>query len=366
MKILLIDDHEIFRNGLEVTLWRLENVEIFHADSPHNALRSMKKIDVDLIIVDYEMPGSNGLDFLVKNKERSPEIPIILASAYNEKKMIKEALSHGASGFLPKSSSPKEILKAVKIVLDGGFYLPSALLKDISINENEENSTSLKIELANLARFAQRMVSEKNWTSSNFIRDHSQTSTQVLSIALKEIEKRQNKLTYYAFHDSLTGLPNHRLFMDRLNQSFYSYERNGVGFALISLDLDDFKIINDSYGHDVGDILLIDIAKRLSRVLRKVDTVARIGGDEFMILLSEEKGLDKIEKFVKRLQNELSKPLTLSACTIEPSASIGISLVEKQDTYESLKKKSDIALYHSKNLGKKGYSIYNNSLCENG
>lgn len=173
---------------------------------------------------------------------------------------------------------------------------------------------------------------------------------------LNENEKR---LHHLAHHDPLTNLPNRLLFEDRLKQAFSKARRSRRQVALLFLDLDNFKIVNDNLGHDYGDLLLIDVAKRLRKSVRESDTVARLGGDEFLVLLEEIESIQTIETMAKRICEALDHELTKDHFQQNISASIGISIYpEDASTPQELIKNADLAMYRAKNVGKAGYQFY--------
>lgn len=173
--------------------------------------------------------------------------------------------------------------------------------------------------------------------------------TQALEIANKELETLIVEVTQLATHDALTGLPNRLLFADRAVQTLAVAIREGTHPAVLMLDLDRFKEINDTLGHLHGDLVLIEVAQRLSRVLRPGDTVARFGGDEFALLLSDG-GLEAGVEVAKRIAEVLQAPLALGDSTVGVEASIGIAAVTngEQLTMEELLRQADIAMYTAK------------------
>ena len=182
-----------------------------------------------------------------------------------------------------------------------------------------------------------------------------------------DITSRKNaeeQLVHDAFHDQLTGLPNRALFLDRLDRTIeYSRRYDGSHFAILFLDLDRFKVINDSLGHAVGDELLIEISALLKNCLRSSDTVARFGGDEFVVLLHDILDLEDAVRVTRHIQEELSKPFKLGNNRVFTSASIGIVL--SSDSYisrEDLVRDADIAMYQAKMLGKSNYVIFNTEM----
>jgi len=176
---------------------------------------------------------------------------------------------------------------------------------------------------------------------------------------ITERVKAQAKIKQLAYHDPLTGLPNRRLFLDRLSQEISVARRRQHLSALLFLDLDNFKTLNDSYGHSAGDMLLEQVARRMAELLREEDTVARQGGDEFVLLLKE---LDKDPQIASELahvvankiQEVLSLPFIIEGQEIFISASIGISLFpEENDSSDVILKRADIAMYRAKETGSK-------------
>lgn len=180
----------------------------------------------------------------------------------------------------------------------------------------------------------------------------------------KEIAERQrveNQLLHIALHDQLTGLPNRTLFIDRLKQAFEQAQRqDNYLFAVLFLDLDRFKVINDSLGHLQGDQLLREIAERLKACLRVTDTAARLGGDEFTILLEKLKDTNDALCISNRIQQVLSLPFNLDGQEVFTSASIGIAFSEiSYDKPEDLLRDADTAMYHAKSQGKARCTIFN-------
>ncbi len=173
------------------------------------------------------------------------------------------------------------------------------------------------------------------------------------------LNENERRLHHLAHHDALTNLPNRLLFEDRLKQALSKARRSRRQVALLFLDLDHLKAINDNLGHDYGDLLLIDIAKRLSQCVRESDTVARMGGDEFLILLEEIESLEMIEATAQRICSALTHELSKGDFTQTISASIGISIYpEDATTAPGMMKNADRAMYRVKESGKGNYQFY--------
>ncbi len=206
------------------------------------------------------------------------------------------------------------------------------------------------------------------WVDVNMvpIRNEQGQVTHFVSV-MREVTERKSaeeQLRRNAFHDSLTGLPNRLLFMERLSQTVErAHEDKSYRFALLFLDLDRFKVINDSLGHMIGDQLLIAIARRLETCLNQHDTVARLGGDEFTILLENIQQDSDATKIAERVQQALSTPFNLSGHEVFTSASIGITLSSTEfDRPEDLLRGADIAMYRAKAQGKACHEVFDTDM----
>src|SRR3954452_3614339 len=184
---------------------------------------------------------------------------------------------------------------------------------------------------------------------------------EMLEGTVIDITQRRNaesQIVYQALHDSLTGLPNRTLFYDRLTQALVQGKRHGDSLAVLFLDLDQFKVVNDTLGHAAGDRLLIAVAGRLQRAVRTSDTVARVGGDELAFLLP---GIGRAEDAARTAQKILaavSRPLEIDGHPLYVTASIGISLFPADgEEAEALLSSADIAMYRAKDLGRNGYQL---------
>lgn len=186
----------------------------------------------------------------------------------------------------------------------------------------------------------------------------TQDITEIVTIK-QEYQKQAQLLEYQAYHDALTGLPNRVLFEDRLTQSIAFAKRHEQKFALLFLDLDQFKKINDSLGHHVGDKVLIEVANRFRDILRAEDTIARLGGDEFTIILRNIQDERAVAKVAQKLINSLKEPLFVAQHTLHISTSVGISLFPNDSSSEEdLLKYADAAMYKAKDEERNNFQFY--------
>ncbi len=164
-----------------------------------------------------------------------------------------------------------------------------------------------------------------------------------------ERKRTEERLTYLAQYDQLTGLVNRALFRDRLEQAIARSKRTGQGFGLVLLDLDRFKQVNDTLGHDAGDQVLKAVAERLKACVREVDTVARMGGDEFTMILEGTSTEPSAEIVARRIIQSVSKPMTIGGQSVSVGTSIGITFYPQDDqTADVLLKHADTAMYEAK------------------
>jgi diguanylate cyclase (GGDEF)-like protein/PAS domain S-box-containing protein len=173
------------------------------------------------------------------------------------------------------------------------------------------------------------------------------------------LRRKDEHLKHLAFHDALTDLPNRTLLMDRVNQKLIDSDRKPCNLALMFLDLDGFKAVNDRFGHNVGDELLKEVAKRLLVLVRESDTVARVGGDEFMFILNNPQGKAEIEYVANRIINSINEPIDVYGESLHIGASIGIAMFPTDgDNAVDLINNADIAMYGAKHLGKNNINFF--------
>lgn len=198
--------------------------------------------------------------------------------------------------------------------------------------------------------------------SINIIRNHKNEIINYLAFFsdITTLKEHENSLEYLAHYDALTGLPNRILLGDRIKKAIEQVERKKSTLAVIYLDIDGFKDINDAYGHDCGDTLLIMLSKNMKELLRENDTLARIGGDEFIIVLSDLVSHQKSIPFLERLLESVNETKEINDKRVNISASLGVSFYDSGDALEpdQLLRQADQAMYKAKVAGKNQYHIF--------
>jgi len=310
--ILIVDDISANRFALRQLLKSM-NAELIEASSGEEAL--VKAIELDnlaLILLDVQMPIMDGYETaeLLREEEQTLHIPIIFVTAvHRDEQHILKGYSSGAIDYITKPIQP-DIL-AAKI--------------------------SLFMELWRLRFGLEREIITRN--------------------------KLEDKNKFLADHDMLTSLPNRRRLFLEIERAASRSDRDKNEFALLFIDLDGFKSVNDTLGHKVGDGVLIQIANRFSELVRKTDTVARFGGDEFVILLTDISDSQFLIGRITEVLEVARKPIIIENEEIVLSVSVGVCIYPNQiDDADKLVDYADIAMYKSKELGKNTFSFFSNDM----
>lgn len=295
--ILIVDDEIGNVQLLEQMLTDAGYKNVSSTQEPQSVSALHRANHYDLILLDLKMPGMDGFEVMdsIQPDEDDDYLPVIVNSAQPDQKL--RALQSGAKDFISKPFDLLEVKTRIHNMLE--------------------------------VRLLHRQLAVKN----------------------RELEAA-------ALHDVLTGLPNRRLLMDRLVLAIANARRHKQTMAVLFLDLDGFKQINDTFGHDVGDTLLQIVADRLVATVRQVDTVARLGGDEFIIGLWELSRDEGLASLMSKLIQVISEPCDINGHCLSITTSIGVALYPQHgDDGKSLMKSADLALYEAKRLGKNKYRI---------
>jgi len=299
-----LEDQTVYQRYISKTFG--EQIHIHVIDKGMPALQFIKENKVDCILLDYQLPDMTGLDFLEKlSTQFKTHVPIIMLTGTGNEKVAVDALKLGAYDYLNKGEIQQEILYKT---------------------------------IANAVEKA---------------------------ILTKRLESQEAQIEYLAYYDYLTGVPNRAHFENRLREVLTQAQEKNQYFTLLLLDLDRFKSVNDKHGHEVGDTLLKEVTKLFKQCLRKTDLLARVGGDEFAIILNGVSDTKEINNFANKLLQVLSKPIIINDNQIAISPSIGIACFPLAGkTISKMVSNADIALYQAKDAGKNNYQYFTNELKE--
>ena len=199
----------------------------------------------------------------------------------------------------------------------------------------------------------------RKWQNERIVRRQVETLEQAVVVRTENLETANKQLRHLATHDALTGLPNRVLMDDRISQSIVLAERQRQNFAVMLLDLDRFKLVNDSLGHRAGDELLKEVARRLKGLVRDVDTVVRLGGDEFVVIVTPGPERDVAQRAAARIIEAMKAPVRVAGVEVHTSPSIGIAFYpEDATTVENLVAHADAAMYAAKQRGRNNFQCF--------
>ncbi len=308
-KILVVDDEveleRLIRQRFRKKIQAKELDFLFATDGKEALDRLQADSQVDMVLTDINMPAMDGLTLLTRLAEIDQTLKAVVISAYGDMHNIRKAMNRGAFDFLTKPIDFQDL--------------------EVTIHKTLE--------------FVKQ------------IRDKQQ-----------QLQQAQEALLRTVYQDALTGLPNRTWLIQRLTQLIDKHRQANLLYAVLFIDLDRFKVVNDSLGHLVGDRLLQSVAQRLQSCLREGDGIARLGGDEFAIILEEITGLAEAEGMAQRIQQQLSQPFVLDGIEIYSEASIGITLnTLGERLYErpdELLRDADMAMYCAKARGKGRFEVF--------
>ena len=346
--LLIVDDKEANLYALQSQLIA-SGYKVDTANHGAEALVKARKNPPQLIISDLLMPVMDGYTLLHywKDDPRLNGIPfIVYTETYTEPEDEQLALSLGADAFVLSPFEANNLIKQIKKIQSNPTFDKPALPKPFIGKELER----FKDSSVTLIRKLHEKTLELEQANESLKKD------------IARHKSAEDKIQHLAYYDLLTSLPNRRLLIDRLQHTLASRSRNQNYGAILFLDLDHFKTLNDTKGHSVGDLLLIEVAKRLQTCVREGDTLARLGGDEFVLVLEDlsddaSQAAIQAEAVSTKIINIINMPYTFGDYVHISSTSVGICLFRSQEiSVDELLKRADIAMYQAKSAGR-------NTLC---
>src|SRR5258708_1738160 len=408
-RLLIVDDNEMNRDMLARRLLRKGYV-VGLAENAKELLERVKEDSVDLVLLDIEMPEVSGLDALqeLRNRYSAAELPIIMVTAKAQSDDIVKALDLGANDYLTKpidfpvavaristQLSHKHAQEALKeseeryalaargsndglwdwnltanVVHFSARWKAMLGCQEGEIGDRPEEWFD-RIHDADRERVKEEIATHQKGLTPHFESEHRvlhkdgsfrwmlsrgvavhDTSGNTLRMSGSQTDITEGKVS-----DPLTALPNRLLFIDRVGRLIkHTKRRKDQLFAVLFMDLDGFKMVNDSMGHLIGDQLLLGVAKRLEKCLRSTDTVARLGGDEFTVLLDDVQDPSDAKRAADRMMKALASPFLLGAKKLFTSLSILLALTNSPHQQpEDILRDADTAMYRAKSLGKARY-----------
>lgn len=368
----------------------------------------------DVVLLDLNLPDSSGVATVIRCRELLGDVPVVVHTGWDDLKQTEAAIEAGADDYLRKGVESWMLRKSLRyailrherdeqerLALSVFHHASEAIMltdlrgQILDVNDSFTRITGYSREEAISKTPAllksghhdknfyqqlwQQLLDTGQWQGEIWNRrKNGEVFVEFISInAVRNArgvvghfvclfsdislqKEQQLHLQHMAWHDALTGLPNRTLLVDRLQQAMTQVRRNGGGVGVVFLDLDGFKSVNDSFGHDAGDYVLQQVAQRIRQCLREEDTLARLGGDEFVLLLLDQKDLSAILSLLQRLLKQVAAPIPWKGQLLEVSASLGVALYPQchaQDS-ENLLQQADHAMYKAKHAGKNGFAFY--------
>ena len=340
LNVLVVDDSDVIRCAIREIL-EIGNIQVTEACDGEKALESVSHNAPDLVLLDVVMPEIDGITVLKKLRQSYTklQLPIVMVTSRDSTHEVVQALDFGANDYITKPID-FDVLWA---------RLSNQLMQ-------KQAAEFLRLAKEKLEKQIKQRTKELKITNLQLEKE----------IAIRTIA--ESKLQKQASYDALTGLPNRSLASDRLNQSLVKAKRHILNPCLAFIDLDNFKYVNDTFGHSAGDDLLIEAARRLLECARGSDTVARLGGDEFLLILDDDylNTSDHeiaVRHVAKRILDSFSKPFIIDGQELTITPSLGFSIFPKDgEDANTLMRHADAAMYRSKKEGKNTYCFYSSEM----
>jgi diguanylate cyclase (GGDEF)-like protein len=343
-RLLIVDDISDNRNIL-MRRFERRGFDVVEAESGLEAIELIEKGSFDLVLLDVMMPGIDGIETLkrIRSRRSASALPVIMVTAKSESGNIVDALEQGANDYVTK---PVDFAVAL-----------ARVNTQISRRRAEQQVVLANEELRKTNEDLERRVQERTTRLID--------ANQRLKEEIADREELQAKSQYLAYHDSLTGLGNRLLFKEQLDEALKDVSVTSHPVAVLFLDLDGFKAVNDTLGHSVGDLLLKSIAAKLRDLLPVTDRIARLGGDEFAILQVSGPQPTSSISLAEKIIEVVGHPHSIDGHDVAVGASIGIAVARPdQMNTESFLKSADLAMYNAKSEGRGTYRIFDPQMDE--
>jgi diguanylate cyclase (GGDEF)-like protein len=337
-RLLIVDDISDNRAILTRRFQR-RGFEVVEADSGFAAIELINRESFDLVLLDVMMPGIDGIETLkrIRSQQSASALPVIMVTAKSESNNIVDALELGANDYVTK---PVDFAVAL-----------ARVNTQISRKRAEQQVASANEELRKANEDLERRVEER---TSRLI-----DANQRLKVEIADREESQARSQYLAYHDSLTGLGNRLLFKEQLVEALKDVSVTPHPLAVLFLDLDGFKAVNDTLGHSIGDLLLKSIATKLRDILPRTDRIARLGGDEFAILQISATQPGSSIALAEKIIEIIGQPCNIDGHDVTVGASVGIAVAHPGDmNTENFLKSADLAMYSAKSDGRGTYRMF--------
>jgi diguanylate cyclase (GGDEF)-like protein len=337
-RILIVDDISDNRTILTRRFQR-RGFDVVEADNGLTAIELIDQAPFDLVLLDVMMPGIDGIETLkrIRSQRSASALPVIMVTAKSESANIVDALELGANDYVTK---PVDFAVAL-----------ARVNTQISRKRAEQQVAQVNDELRKANEDLERRVEERTRRLID--------ANQRLKVEIADREESQARSQYLAYHDSLTGLGNRLLFKEQLEEALKDVSVTPHPLAVLFLDLDGFKAVNDTLGHSIGDLLLKSVAAKLRDILPRTDRIARLGGDEFAILQMSVAQPASSIALAEKIIEIVGQPCNVDGHDVTVGASVGVAVAHPGDTNtETFLKSADLAMYSAKSDGRGTYRMF--------
>jgi diguanylate cyclase (GGDEF)-like protein len=337
-RLLIVDDISDNR-AILMRRFQRRGFEVVEADSGFAAIELINRESFDLVLLDVMMPGIDGIETLkrIRSQQSASALPVIMVTAKSESNNIVDALELGANDYVTK---PVDFAVAL-----------ARVNTQISRKRAEQQVALANEELRKANEDLERRVQER---TSRLV-----DANQRLKVEIADREESQARSQYLAYHDSLTGLGNRLLFKEQLEEALRDVSVTPHPLAVLFLDLDGFKAVNDTLGHSIGDLLLKSVAAKLRDILSRTDRIARLGGDEFAILQISATQPGSSIALAEKIIEIVGQPCNIDGHDVTVGASVGVAVAHPGDmNTENFLKSADLAMYSAKADGRGTYRMF--------